>query len=190
MWIAASFMVVAAILVPRFGNPDLPGVVHTLEGLLYGVAILIWIMYAWVMPFFEPLTPPPQHSSPREVLWGRIYGEVWTPTYLAGIAVCVCVLVMVIQSTLLHTVSNVLFVPILTVLLIGVLLATVPVSAAVARAYTQRYRAFIRNAGYCFNCGYNLRGNREAEHCPECGEPVPGAEAEEDRPARTSANDP
>ena len=35
------------------------------------------------------------------------------------------------------------------------------------------------NLSHCVRCGYALKGNPDALHCPECGEPVPWQECPE-----------
>ncbi|MEX0887292.1 MAG: hypothetical protein WD009_12730 [Phycisphaeraceae bacterium] len=42
-------------------------------------------------------------------------------------------------------------------------------SLSIALIVSPRYR---RGTGYCHACGYDLRGSRHSDTCPECGQPI------------------
>ena len=56
---------------------------------------------------------------------------------------------------------------------VGIALGIVALAAWGTRAGLRHHEAATRDtrrrAGYCVECGYDLRGSRHADRCPECG---------------------
>ncbi|MFW6058731.1 MAG: hypothetical protein ACODAQ_01030 [Phycisphaeraceae bacterium] len=151
-----------------------PGLSFLIASLAIGAAIFAFIWVGWVLPVIEPLELP-RRGTPRAAMQSRLRWQVWLPTYLTGGWVLGSALAAG-ETFYRRATLDVLVLP---VLLSGVLMATVPISAAVGRRFTERYLAFVAQAGHCFDCGYNLRGNPEATSCPECGKAKPARKRNE-----------
>lgn len=167
VWIAGAMamgLIVADALVAR--PPDqVQGMSGYLRSSQVALAMgAVW--FGWVAPLAEPLRVR-VGDSPRHRLTLRRW-QVWLPSGLIGLWMMIGLGIAVVELAEGRVAADTLVTP---VLLVGVLVASVPVSAAVGRRFAERYRAFIRHEKHCFECGYNLRGNADLTQCPECGRP-------------------
>ena len=134
------------------------------------MAGLIW--FSWIQPYRTWTHPVWHYIKDAEKAYRKHRLDIWIPVLLS-IALSFCGLLLVIEEW--FATGQFQFDDMAMQVTYGLLAITVPIAIPcywISRYVDKCFRELM-SAPHCIACGYNLKGNPDAQACPECGAEVP-----------------